>query len=99
MSGVVSGNVKNGVSDGAERKAIPRNDNGDLESPLSKDRGIHAKYDPKANDSCDKSEVCDCTRDNCVGCFFPCETCSSVKCGGTVCHKNRPVGRYVVEKD
>lgn len=25
--------------------------------------------------------ICDCNDEECVGCFFPCEACSSNKCG------------------
>lgn len=93
MSAVKRGNVKDDISDGANYEAIPRNDNG-VDAKC-----VSSSFQPKAKNLHDESEVCDCTRDNCVGCFFPCEKCSSVKCGGTVCHKNRPVGRYMVEKE
>ncbi|KAF0760578.1 ARL14 effector protein-like, partial [Aphis craccivora] len=32
--------------------------------------------------------ICDCNDDKCAGCFWPCETCSSTKCGHQ-CRINR----------
>jgi len=33
-------------------------------------------------------DYCDCTRPNCTGCFFPCKSCGSNKCG-IVCRRDR----------
>ncbi|CAI6353207.1 unnamed protein product [Macrosiphum euphorbiae] len=38
---------------------------------------------------------CDCDDDDCEGCFWPCETCSSNKCGHE-CRTNRNWKRYEV---
>ena len=29
----------------------------------------------------DGRDLCDCLRENCPGCFYPCERCRSSKCG------------------
>ncbi|XP_001945364.1 ARL14 effector protein-like [Acyrthosiphon pisum] len=38
---------------------------------------------------------CDCDDDDCVGCFWPCETCTSNKCGHQ-CRINRGWKKYEV---
>lgn len=35
-----------------------------------------------------KEDICDCSDKQCSGCFFPCDSCKSLKCG-SICRVNR----------
>ncbi|CAN0362138.1 unnamed protein product, partial [Lampetra planeri] len=39
-------------------------------------------------------DACDCLQDGCPGCFYPCSTCSSTRCGPT-CRRDR---RWLYER-
>nr|CAB3222878.1 ARL14 effector protein-like [Phallusia mammillata] len=38
-------------------------------------------YDDGGHLSVDGRDICDCLREKCPGCFYPCEKCRSTKCG------------------
>lgn len=52
---------------------------------MESEQFIHNKYK--------KVDGCDCEDYECSGCFYPCNTCGSLKCGH-ICQSNRVFKRY-----
>lgn len=45
-------------------------------------------YDEQGRFLMSNKDICDCLREGCPGCFFPCRQCNSAKCG-LKCRCNR----------
>lgn len=88
--------VKPTVAASPQLKSRLRNAAGENRTP-PQPRRINSSgqlYDSMGRLRATLEDLCDCLEKECEGCHFPCEKCTSEKCGPT-CRVNR---KYVYEK-
>lgn len=72
--------------------------NKDFEPSKSSRNATKTVYDGSGRIRSSGKDVCDCLRDSCCGCHFPCSKCKSSKCG-IECRNNRNDYTTYIESD